>query len=111
MPFRHTIRPCWKSVSIPGRAVLAALPSCFFSLYNEQCGFSFGECVSGLDDRLTGVALRMVQDYSARGETEDLRSAGKILVVVRHRIDELADEIDSLSEGELLHALVDQFER
>lgn len=63
----------------PGTSGAGGLAKLLLSLYNDQCGFSFGECVSGLDDRLTGVALRMVQDYAARGETEDLRGAGKIL--------------------------------
>jgi hypothetical protein len=49
------------------------------SLYNSDCGFSFAECVSNLDDRLTSLALRMVLDYAERGETDDLRAAGKIL--------------------------------
>lgn len=64
----------------PGTSGAGGLAKLLLSLYNDLCGFSFAECVSGLDDRLTGVALRMVQDYARRGETEDLRAAGKILV-------------------------------
>jgi hypothetical protein len=64
----------------PGTSGAGGLAKLLLSLYNDQCGFSFAECVSGLDDRLTSVALRMVQDYARRGETEDLRAAGKILV-------------------------------
>ncbi|MFC5550344.1 hypothetical protein [Massilia aerilata] len=63
----------------PGTGGAGGLAKLLLSLYNDQCGFSFAECAGGLDQRLTGVALRMVQDYAARGETEDLRSAGKIL--------------------------------
>jgi predicted NAD-dependent protein-ADP-ribosyltransferase YbiA (DUF1768 family) len=64
----------------PGTSGAGGLAKLVLSLYNDQCGFSFAECVSSLDDHLTSVALRMVQDYARRGETEDLRSAGKILV-------------------------------
>lgn len=64
----------------PGTSGAGGLTKLLLSLYNDLCGFSFAECVSSLDDRLTGVALRMVQDYAKHGETEDLRSAGKALV-------------------------------
>lgn len=64
----------------PGTSGAGGLAKLLLSLYNDMCGFSFAECVSSLDDRLTAVALRMVQDYAKRGETEDLRSAGKIVV-------------------------------
>jgi len=64
----------------PGTSGAGGLAKLLLSLYNDICGFSFAECVTGLDDRLTSVALRMVQDYARRGETEDLRAAGKILV-------------------------------
>lgn len=64
----------------PGTSGASGLAKLLLSLYNDLCGFSFAECVTSLDDRLTAVALRMVQDYARRGETEDLRAAGKILV-------------------------------
>lgn len=63
----------------PGTSGASGLAKLLLSLYNDACGFSFAECVSSLDDRLNDVALRMVQDYARHGETEDLRSAGKIL--------------------------------
>ena len=63
----------------PGTGGASSLAKLILSLYNDICGYSFAECVGNLDDRLTGVALRMVQDYAARGETDDLRTAGKII--------------------------------
>lgn len=62
-----------------GTSGAGGLAKLVLSLYNSDCGFSFAECVGSLDDRLTGVALRMVQDYATRGETDDLRAAGKII--------------------------------
>lgn len=63
----------------PGTSGASGLAKLLLSLYNDMCGYSFAECVGNLDDRLTSVALRMVKDYAERGETEDLRAAGKII--------------------------------
>lgn len=64
----------------PGTGGASGLAKLILSLYNgDICGYSFAECVGSLDDPLSGVALRMVQDYAARGETDDLREAGKLL--------------------------------
>lgn len=47
------------------------------SLYNpELYPFSFGECVVGLDLQGRRLALTMINDYLAQGETEDLRKVG-----------------------------------
>lgn len=63
----------------PGTGGASSLAKLVLSLYNDICGYSFAECVGNLDARLTGVALRMVEDYTIRGETDDLRAAGKII--------------------------------
>lgn len=63
----------------PGTGGAGSLAKLILSLYNEMCGFSFAECMGYLDEQLTSLALRMVQDYAAHGETDDLRAAGKIL--------------------------------
>lgn len=63
----------------PGTGSAGSLAKLILSLYNELCGYSFAECVGNLDDRLTGIALRMVQDYASRGESDDLREAGKVI--------------------------------
>lgn len=63
----------------PGTGGAGRMAKLVLSLYNSDCSYSFAECVSGLDSELTDVALRMVRDYAARGETDDLLAAGKIL--------------------------------
>jgi hypothetical protein len=63
----------------PGTGGASSLAKLVLALYNSDCGFSFAECVGNLDGRLTGVALHMVQEFAARGETDDLRAAGKII--------------------------------
>lgn len=63
----------------PGTGGAGSLAKLVLSLYNDLCGFSFAECVGNLDDRLTQIALRMVQDYAAHGETADLLAAGKMI--------------------------------
>jgi hypothetical protein len=63
----------------PGTGGAGSLAKLVLSLYNQICGYSFAECIGNLDANLTAVALRMVKDYAQRGETEDLRAAGKII--------------------------------
>lgn len=63
----------------PGTGGAGSLAKLILSLYNDSCGYSFAECIGNLDDRLTDVALRMVQDYAAHGENDDLRAAGKVI--------------------------------
>lgn len=62
-----------------GTGGAAGLAKLVLSLYNSDCGFSFAECVGSLDGRLTGIALRMIQDFTTHGETDDLRAAGKVI--------------------------------
>lgn len=50
------------------------------SLYNEQCGFAVSECVGSMDQNLTRIALALIADYAAYGETEALRQLGRPLV-------------------------------
>lgn len=64
----------------PGTGGAGSLAKLVLSLYNDLCGYSFAECVGNLDNELTNLALRLVTDYAVRGETEDLRAAGKVLV-------------------------------
>ena len=63
----------------PGTGGAGSLAKLLLSLYNDLCGYSVAECLGNLDGRLSAVALRMIQDYAARGETEDLRAAGKVI--------------------------------
>lgn len=63
----------------PGTGGASSLAKLILSLYNDSCGYSFAECIGNLDDRLTLLALRVVQDYADRGESADLRAAGKVI--------------------------------
>jgi hypothetical protein len=63
----------------PGTGGASSLAKLVLSLYNHICSYSFAECVGNLDGHLTDLAVRMVRDYAARGETDDLRTAGKII--------------------------------
>ena len=63
----------------PGTGGAGSMAKLVLSLYNDMCGYSFAECVGNMDQRLIGVALRMVKDYAEHGETEDLRAAGKVI--------------------------------
>ena len=63
----------------PGTGGASSLAKLVLSLYNDLCGFSFAECVGNLDDHNTGLAIRLVTDYAAHGETEELRQVGKVL--------------------------------
>jgi hypothetical protein len=60
----------------PGTSGAAGLAKLVLSLYNILCGYSFAECIGSLDDKLTNLCLRMVNDYAVRGETNELRDAG-----------------------------------
>jgi hypothetical protein len=60
-----------------GTSGQSALAKCIFSLYNSDNAFSIAEVLSPLDNRYTAVVLAMVQAYADRGETEELRQAGK----------------------------------
>ena len=64
----------------PGTGGAGSLAKLILSLYNDLCGYSFAECAGNLDDQLTSLALRMVSDYAKRGENDDLRAAGRLLV-------------------------------
>jgi hypothetical protein len=61
----------------PGTSGGAGLAKLTLSLYNSMCGYSFAECISGLDSNLTTLALRMVNHYATHGETQELCDAGK----------------------------------
>jgi len=63
----------------PGTGGAGSLAKLVLSLYNQICGYSFAECVGNLDAHLTNLAVRMAKDYAERGETDDLRAAGKII--------------------------------
>lgn len=63
----------------PGTGSSASLAKLVLTLYNQQCCYSFAECISNLDARLTALALRMVTEYAECGETQELRDVGSEL--------------------------------
>jgi hypothetical protein len=60
----------------PGTGSSTSLAKLVLSLYNQQCSYSFAECIGNLDAKLTALALRMVADYAQSGETQELRDVG-----------------------------------
>ena len=54
-----------------------ALAKCILSLYNSDHAFSISEIVSPLDFKYTGIVVAMLSAYIKKGETEELRIAGK----------------------------------
>jgi hypothetical protein len=53
-------------------AAASALVKPVLSLWNAECGVSFGECIHNLDEDRTAPALRMVPHFAARGEDPEL---------------------------------------
>jgi hypothetical protein len=60
-----------------GTSGQGALAKCILSLYNPAHPFSIGEVLGPLDGHYTAVVLGMVREYAARGETDELREAGR----------------------------------
>lgn len=60
----------------PGTGSALALGKLLLSLWNDQCCFSFRECVRSLDEERTALALRVVQHFAATGEDAELVRAG-----------------------------------
>lgn len=65
----------------PGTGGAGSLAKLVLSLYNELCSYAVSECISNLDSNLTDLAFRMIHDYADRGETQELRDAGKELAI------------------------------
>jgi hypothetical protein len=63
----------------PGSGSANGLAKLVLSLWNDDCGYSFRECIGNLDDKLTSLALRMVQHFSQHGEDSELVDVGHII--------------------------------
>lgn len=61
----------------PGTKSQACLAKCILSLYNTRHAFGIGEILSPLDSRYTKVVFDMLQAYSDKGSTEELKHAGE----------------------------------
>lgn len=76
----------------PGTGSAVALGKLLLSLWNDQCGFSFRECVRSLDEERTALALRVVQHFATRGEDDELVRAG-------YAVDERFPQLWKLAEA------------
>ena len=76
-PYAETLALIEKFPDTGGAASIAKL---VLSLYNEQCGFAFSECVGNLDNANTNLAIKLVSYFAAHGESNELREVGKVLV-------------------------------
>lgn len=56
-----------------------SLAKMVLSLYSRDCGFAFSECMSNLDAYPRALCMRMCEEYSRVGETDELRLVGKQL--------------------------------
>ena len=82
-----------------GTSGQAALAKCILSLYNREHAFSLGEVLGPLDARYTAVILDMVTAYADRGETEELREAGRWVYGDFPRLVELSDAMANARAG------------
>ncbi|PKO59827.1 MAG: hypothetical protein CVU23_13855 [Betaproteobacteria bacterium HGW-Betaproteobacteria-17] len=82
-----------------GTSGQAALAKCILSLYNREHAFSLGEVLGPLDARYTAVILDMATAYADRGETEELREAGRWVYVNFPRLVELSDAMANARAG------------
>ncbi|NHR04410.1 hypothetical protein HA052_04295 [Chromobacterium haemolyticum] len=60
-----------------GTSGQGALAKCILSLYNSRNAFAISDILAPLDERYTRVVIAMVKEYAERGETEELRIAGR----------------------------------
>lgn len=60
----------------PGTGGAGSLAKLILSLWNDECCYSFRECVSNLDGPRTALALRMAAEFAAHGETQELIDIG-----------------------------------
>lgn len=61
----------------PGTGSAQRLAKLLLSLWNgEDCGFSFRECIEGLDDERRHIALGCVTTFAKFGETDELVRIG-----------------------------------
>lgn len=85
-----------------GTSGQAALAKRLLSLYNREHAFSLGEVLGPLDARYTKVVLDMVTAYANRGETEELREAGRYVYENFPRLVELSNAMSNARAEVLL---------
>lgn len=63
----------------PGCGGTLGLAKLLMSLWNDECCYSFRECISNLDGPRTAMALRMASAFAAHGETQELIDIGHLV--------------------------------
>ncbi len=79
----------------PGTGSAGSLAKLVLSLWNDDCAFSFRECVGNLDEDRTALALRMVARFAARGEDPELVGAGHEVCRAYPRLWDLGQAADT----------------
>jgi hypothetical protein len=59
-----------------GTGSALGLAKLILSVWNDECGFSFRECVGSLDGKRTALALRVVAHFARVGEDAELVKIG-----------------------------------
>lgn len=59
-----------------GTGSALGLAKLILSVWNDDCGFSFRECIGSLDDVRIALALRVVAHFARVGEDEELVRIG-----------------------------------
>lgn len=80
----------------PGTGSATSLAKLILSLWNEDCSFSFRECVSNLDGNLSDLAIRLVTHFNDHGEDSELVATG-------HEVCDLYPRLWAMSEA-MMHA-------
>lgn len=75
----------------PGTGGSAGLAKLILSVWNDECCFSFRECIRSLDGERTELAVRLVTYFAEHGEDDEL-------VKVGHEVCELYPGLWQLTE-------------
>lgn len=70
------------------------LAKLILSLWNQECAFSFRECIAGLDADRTALALRVVAHFVQVGEDEELVAIGHTVCDLYPRLWDLGQAAD-----------------
>jgi hypothetical protein len=73
----------------PGTGSSTGLAKLILSLWNDDCAYSFRECVRSFDAERSDLALRIMHRYLVHGEDAELRRAGEHVYRTHPRLWEL----------------------
>lgn len=62
--------------SHPGTGSSVGLAKLILSLWNDDCGFSYRECIRALDPKRNELAVRVIHHFHAVGENQELIRIG-----------------------------------